>query len=829
MLACLPRAVCGLEQGMYVWVLRMVLSPWGPVCSQAVEAVCLGNRMEDKLEEQSRRGVWARGQLPASSAGREEHTSAMDSAACSRKELGHSRSLPANTNASRERSAAKERSQTFCRGSGWKRLGSTVIQVSAAFTFEREPELWSEVTTVRRFLCVLWLKPPCDSFCCRDKEVGANPADSWGSGLGKARSPESAPRWPAYKREVRIQLPLPSMLSPWPRDAVLQGNGSAEPMPPGQPHLQQVRLQRLQVVTAAKRGIPAPHPGKMWSKLFQKIVKKNPAALLKTAHPAKIPIRVNLSKAEPTGPKQDEDSCLAPTNTPTPLAAPSDWQQGAHDLLRLPSLWSLAEQSRSTTSRSFIPRCLCSDTPALWRQPFLYQKKYNSPLQPHAGFYDNCQHRGRCWVCVSLLAVINWPLGGCQSASPSTNAAERLPDGVADAQPLTDPLIDDCWASHPSSPFEMGTRRAPGAAHAVIHLVSASSLRQSPDRDSGQLPLSRGLPRLSSSEQGECWKEQMLENCLWPAPAACEDSSCVAAASPSTWQIRCQDVVSWAPSSDDDCDFLGIAFLAYSAQPAWSRPRRDERSKPARSTSSWQGGPHGNYYSSFAVLKNKLSIISVKTGEEEPRERPAAQKPGAHVSALLVARLSSKPCCDVRNVTATLRKGLASCLTIGSKKKETKEKKIIVCKSIVESHQDGAINNRRDITCRPHRGRVTGPVVHNHQESSQLEDLEKDGGEPKGQKCRGGGGNRFFSSQCQVGDDVTCCHSPTVTGGEHQAATPYSSIPIWDMDKQSTDHLRVNYVAPDKPCKTEPRTRATHQELEGPPKKKKGSQKCSEI
>lgn len=55
MLACLPRAVCGLEQGMYVWVLRMVLSPWGPVCLQAVEAVCLGKRMEDKLEEQSRR------------------------------------------------------------------------------------------------------------------------------------------------------------------------------------------------------------------------------------------------------------------------------------------------------------------------------------------------------------------------------------------------------------------------------------------------------------------------------------------------------------------------------------------------------------------------------------------------------------------------------------------------------------------------------------------------------------------------------------------------------------------------------------------------------
>lgn len=46
-----------------------------------------------------------------------------------------------------------------------------------------------------------------------------------------------------------------------------------------------------------------------------------------------------------------------------------------------------------------------------------------------------------------------------------------------------------------------------------------------------------GLPTLSSSEQGECGKEQMLENCLWPAPSACEDSSSVAAASPSTWQV----------------------------------------------------------------------------------------------------------------------------------------------------------------------------------------------------------------------------------------------------------------------------------------------------
>lgn len=104
----------------------------------------------------------------------------------------------------------------------------------------------------------------------RDNRVMLLLADS---GLGKARLPESAPRGPAYKREVRIQLPLPSTLSPWPRDAVLQGNGSAEPMPPGQPPLQQVRLQRLEVVTAAGRGIPAPHPGKMWSKLLQKIVK----------------------------------------------------------------------------------------------------------------------------------------------------------------------------------------------------------------------------------------------------------------------------------------------------------------------------------------------------------------------------------------------------------------------------------------------------------------------------------------------------------------------------------------------------------------------------
>lgn len=46
--------------------------------------------------------------------------------------------------------------------------------------------------------------------------------------------------------------------------------------------------------------------------------RKPSAVQLKTAHPPKIPIRVNLSKAEPTGPKQDEDSCHAPTNTPTP-------------------------------------------------------------------------------------------------------------------------------------------------------------------------------------------------------------------------------------------------------------------------------------------------------------------------------------------------------------------------------------------------------------------------------------------------------------------------------------------------------------------------------
>lgn len=163
-------------------------------------------------------------------------------------------------------------------------------------------------------------------------------------------------------------------------------------------------------------------------------------------------------------------------------------------------------------------------------------------------------------------------------------------------------------------------------------------------QSSPQLGATRPTPR----------SEKKLHCLAAPAPLGCGLGQaavlflalhCQPATRASLLQIRCQDVVSWAPSSDDDCDFLGIAFLAYSAQPAWSRPRRDECSKPARSTSSWQGGPHGNYYSSFAVLKNKLSIISVKTGEEEPRERPAAQKPGAHVSALLVARWSRGPRC----------------------------------------------------------------------------------------------------------------------------------------------------------------------------------------
>lgn len=54
-------------------------------------------------------------------------------------------------------------------------------------------------------------------------------------------------------------------------------------------------------------------------------------------------------------------------------------------------------------------------------------------------------------------------------------------------------------------------------------------------------------------------------------------------------------------------------------------------------------------------------------------------------------RLSSKPCCDVRNVTAMLLKGLASCPINGLKKKEEKK---IVCTSIMERHQDRAINNR---------------------------------------------------------------------------------------------------------------------------------------
>lgn len=65
-------------------------------------------------------------------------------------------------------------------------------------------------------------------------------------------------------------------------------------------------------------------------------------------------------------------------------------------------------------------------------------------------------------------------------------------------------------------------------------------------------------------------------------------------------------------------------------------------------------------------------------------------------------RLSSTLCHDVRNVTAMLPKGLASHPIIGLKKEEKK----IVCGSIMERHQDRAINKRRDITCRLH---VTGP------------------------------------------------------------------------------------------------------------------------
>lgn len=44
-----------------------------------------------------------------------------------------------------------------------------------------------------------------------------------------------------------------------------------------------------------------------------------------------------------------------------------------------------------------------------------------------------------------------------------------------------------------------------------------------------------------------------------------------------------------------------------------------------------------------------------------------------------------------------LLKGLASRPITGLKKEEKK----IVCRSIMERHQDRAINKRRDITCRP--------------------------------------------------------------------------------------------------------------------------------
>lgn len=81
-------------------------------------------------------------------------------------------------------------------------------------------------------------------------------------------------------------------------------------------------------------------------------------------------------------------------------------------------------------------------------------------------------------------------------------------------------------------------------------------------------------------------------------------------------------------------------------QPTWSTPRRDGCTKPVLSMHSQHGGLCGNCYSSPGVLENSLSIHSMKTGEEEQRERPIAQKPGVHLSTLHVARgTQGFPCC----------------------------------------------------------------------------------------------------------------------------------------------------------------------------------------
>lgn len=71
-------------------------------------------------------------------------------------------------------------------------------------------------------------------------------------------------------------------------------------------------------------------------------------------------------------------------------------------------------------------------------------------------------------------------------------------------------------------------------------------------------------------------------------------------------------------------DFLGISFLAYSDQPAWSTSR-------VLSMYFCHGILCGNYYFLLAVLENNLSINSKKTGVEESAERPTAQTPSVHL------------------------------------------------------------------------------------------------------------------------------------------------------------------------------------------------------
>lgn len=80
-----------------------------------------------------------------------------------------------------------------------------------------------------------------------------------GSGLPSLCSTDSSVKWRgAGVPLVHIQLPLPSTTAHWPRDAVLQGSSSAEPLPPQHPHLEHTGLQVLDAVTKAGYGLSGP-------------------------------------------------------------------------------------------------------------------------------------------------------------------------------------------------------------------------------------------------------------------------------------------------------------------------------------------------------------------------------------------------------------------------------------------------------------------------------------------------------------------------------------------------------------------------------------------